>query len=386
MDLSALPTLLQTAATFILILGILVFFHELGHFSVAKFFKMRVEEFAIGFGPRMVRLGFDGETEYTIRWLPLGGFVRIAGMEIEDAAERRLTEGFKKNKGTETTTAGLLAQETAEVDGAVKDGFNTRPIFQRFWVILAGPLASFALGWLALCLMGSLFGVPTKSTLKIAEVTRGGVADQAGLRAGDTLVALNGARVESAETLLDTIRASAGKPLILTARAPGGVERTVPVTPRAENDAAENKTVGRIGIKPTPIILATRRLGLGESFAQGTAVTGLWFQTMSRLVVTGGLKNNIGGPVSIARATQDAVEVGGPQTIFLLGQLSLSLGFFNLLPIPILDGGHLALMAIEKVRRRKLTAEQTQRVFTAGFALMLVLFAYVMFKDLFGRG
>jgi regulator of sigma E protease len=382
--------LLTTALTFVLIFAVLVFFHELGHFLFAKFFKMRVEEFALGMGRPKLRLFSDGETEYTLRAIPLGGFVRIAGMEIEDAYESRLTgtgPGDRRpeaaDDGLETTNLRTLRQEEAEVAGVDPNGFNSRPIYQRFLVILAGPVFSFLLGWFALCTVGFLFGVPDKTTLKINTVIAGGPAARAGMQEGDTFLSINDKPVESGEAVLTQIRNSAGTPMRFTVRTASGLERTISVTPEAGSMEGEAKPVGQIKIQPRPVILSSRRLGLAESFAQGNSDVALWFKTIGKLFASGNLKNNVGGPVAIVKQTHEAVGIGGGLPMMLLGQLSLSLGFFNLLPIPILDGGHLALMFLEAIRRRKLTAEQTQRVFATGLAILGLFFVYVMVKDIF---
>jgi regulator of sigma E protease len=380
--------------TFVVIFAVLVFFHELGHFGVAKLFRMRVEEFAIGFGKRLVRVGYDGQTEYTLRAFPLGGFVRIAGMEVEDAVERRLTgtaPAAAPETGVATTNAALIEQEAAEVDGADPDGFNSRPIYQRLLVILAGPVFSILLGWVAFGMIGVVYGVPDQSTVRIAEVTRGGAAEGAGLRAGDTIIALDGRPVTDAKALIDTIHASAGKPLRLTVRSETAeaATREVAVTPRLSRLEGEAKPIGLIGIKPLPIVLSTKSVGLGESFAMGTRLVGFWFEQMGRIVSSGQLKENLGGPIAIAQGTRQAVDAKGSAPLELLAQLSLSIGIFNLLPIPVLDGGHIALLTLEAIRGRKLTAEQTQRVLATGLAIIAFLFVWVMFNDitkLFVRG
>ncbi len=384
-------TTLQTVATFIIILGILVFFHELGHFWVAKLFRMRVEEFALGFGPRLLRVGYDGQTEYNIRVVPLGGFVRIAGMEIEDAMERRLTGTPSAQEpahhAVETTNVGLIEQEAAEVSGAEPDGFNSRPVYQRFLVILAGPVFSVVLGWLAFCLIGVIYGLPmpdAKPTTRIAAVDPNGVAAQAGLTAGDTVIAVQGQRISEWDKMVDVIRGSAGKRIQLTVRGQGDTERTLTMTPRAKR--VEGKEVGQIGVIPA---VPTRRVGVVQSFSDGTQFLVLYMKALGYIFASGQAKDNVGGPIAIFQGTREAVSAGGSSPLELLGKLSLSIGIFNLLPIPVLDGGHIALLTLEAVRGRKLTAEQTQRVLTTGLAIIAVLFLYVMFNDitrLFRRG
>lgn len=413
--------------TFILVLAVLVFFHELGHFLFAKLFRMKVEEFAIGFGNPKLRVYHDGETEYNLRAFPLGGFVRIKGMEIEDAAERRLTGAVDApqagtpgkdaaglagvgnsnalnsqainrsldsiaephhNSGMETTNMSTLSQEAAEVSGFDPDGFNNRPIYQRFWVILGGPLFSFLFGWIALCLLGVTFGIvePVVSTT-IEQVIAQRPAAVAGLKAGDKVLSINAKPINSGEEMIETLHDSPNKPLVISVSDAKGTVRTVNVTPDAGPDPEGKRAqIGLIGIRPTIIPSEPKRVSLSESFEYGNRFIAFWFTKMVQLFSSPKeLGANVGGPVAIFKQSNNASREGGSSIVLLLGQLSLSLGLFNLFPIPILDGGHLALMALEKIRGRKLTADQTNRVFTVGFVLMATLFVVILFKDIFGR-
>ena len=144
--------------------AILVFFHELGHFLFAKLFKMRVEEFALGMGKPKLRVFHDGETEYNLRAFPLGGFVRISGMEVEDEAEQRIANfGAKKSTTSDAEVPAPIIDDVV-IDDA--QGFYNRPIWQRYLVILAGPVFSILLGWFVLCLMGVTVGQETGKNLQ----------------------------------------------------------------------------------------------------------------------------------------------------------------------------------------------------------------------------
>jgi regulator of sigma E protease len=382
---------ITSALTFVLIFAILVFFHELGHFLFAKLFKMRVEEFALGMGRPKLRLFSDGETEYTLRAIPLGGFVRIAGMEIEDSYESRLTGNVPQTRhsesaeeGLETTNISTMRQEEADVSGVDPNGFNSRPIYQRFLVILAGPVFSLLLGYFAFVLMFSLYGVPDgPATTRIEMVTAKSPADKAGIAPGDTILAVNGKTVKLGQEMIDAIRASKGEAINLSVESgPSKTVREVSVTPQI--DVEKGEKIPRIGVSPGQ---ARRSVGTGEAFTIGGRFVGVYFQMIGKIFASGKAKEAVGGPVAIAKAVNQATKTGsGEVSIGLLAQLSLSLGIFNLFPIPILDGGHLALMFLEAIRRRKLTAEQTQRVFATGLAILGLLFVYVMIKDIFLTG
>jgi regulator of sigma E protease len=372
---------LATAAILFVFYTLLVVFHEFGHFLSAKLFRMKVEEFAVGFGKRVARLGFDGQTEYNVRLWPLGGFVRIAGMEIEDShdgapAAAHATDSDK----IETTNIRLLEQEEAEVSNADPDGFNSRPIYQRFVVILAGPVFSLLLGWFVLCLLGVITGYPR---FMIKSVLPNSVAAAAGLRSGETILSIDGVPVDFDGTLRK-INGSIGTPITLTVREPNGTSRSVGVTPKADKQKGELVAVGRIGIAPAEEAHSYNRVSVAESFSRGTRMTGFYFEMMYAMIRTGAIKDNVGGVIKIAKAPQQAAKNGAFDTLALLGQLSLSLGLINLFPIPVMDGGHLMLMWVELFRGKKLTASQTGIVLTIGIVLIAVLAAAIFVKDVLG--
>lgn len=375
---------LVTLVALVLTFTILVVFHELGHFLAAKLFRMRVLEFAVGFGKRIARLYKSGETEYNIRAFPLGGFVRIAGMEVEDAAEARLT-GADTDPGAriETTNERLIEQEASPVAGVDADGFNSRPLHQRFVVILAGPVFSFLLGWMVYCLLILVVGLPDKTQFRVGGVVPHKPAATAGVQAGDVILTIDGRAVDFLGALT-TINKSTGVPLKLAVRGGDGHARTLTVTPRPDRQPGEKVAVGRIGVTPDVEVLTYKRVGFGESIKEGTWATGQWFAAMSRLIRSGAIKNSVGGPIAIVKSTSEAARHGSNELVEHLAQLSLSLGLMNLLPIPILDGGHLMLMLIELVRRKKLTAAQTGFVLTGGIIFIGLLSLVIAVKDIVG--
>jgi regulator of sigma E protease len=344
---------------FVIIFGILVFFHELGHFAAAKFFKMRVHEFALGMFRPKLRLFHDGETEYTIRAIPLGGFVRIAGMQIDD---------------------GDVPEEMLQEDEDVppKDRFNNRPVFQRYLVILAGPVASLLLGYIALVAQMGMIGVPTGNvTTQIHSVTLKQLADKAGIQPGERVVKMDGVAVSDGKVVMEKLRSSPEKPLALEIASTKGETRTVNLTPLAVQD--DGKTVGRIGV----VMEEERRpVTTLEAMKYGVLNVGVWLKTMGKIFAQGKAKEALGGPIGIFAAVKEARAQGLPIQLELLGQLSLSLAFFNLLPIPALDGGHLMLLTLEAIRGRKLTGRQTMQVTTVGLVFLGTLFLYVMYNDI----
>jgi regulator of sigma E protease len=366
-----------TLLTFLVVFSVLVLFHELGHFLFAKAFRMRVEEFSLGMFEPHLRLFTLGETDYTVRAWPLGGFVRIAGMEIKDESDDAADD---RHSSIDNTNTHAMKQESAEVDQADPDGFNSRPIYQRFLVMLAGPAFSLLLGFLAFSLMAKLYGVQDGPfTTRIAIVTPGSPAQSVGLKPGDTILSVDGKRVADGDAMIAAIHASNGHLLHLVIQPAGaaGTTRDIAVTPHM--DMVDGKPTPRIGVSPD---VNRRPVSIGEAFASGGRDVALFFTLLGKLIETHQIAGAIGGPVAIADDVGQAREAGADAVLALIAQLSLSVGVCNLLPIPVLDGGHLVLLGLEGIRRRKLTAAQTQGVLMTGVAVLAVVFVVVTVKDL----
>ena len=200
---------------FFVTLGILVFVHEMGHFLAAKSVGVTVDEFALGFGPRLVTLLRRGGTDYTIRALPLGGFVSMAGMQPEDVA--------------------------------VPNGLMSKPSWARAWVFIAGPLMNVVLAFLVLCSMGMVTGIPEEQSTRVFQVVRGSEAERIGLRTGDEVLAINGVPMKSGPQIIEAIKSHPGQQIVLTWKH-GGETTTVRATPRPEPEApGKPKIVGRLG-------------------------------------------------------------------------------------------------------------------------------------------
>ncbi len=455
---------LQTIITFLVVLGVLVVAHEWGHFIVARLFKIRVDDFSIGFGKRLIRLGKRGDTEYNIRMLPLGGFVRIAGMEADEApliqAKEKVTGRKGASEDPDSSQLPLLAENTAEAQPyTAPDGFNAKPLWQRSLVILAGPVMSFLLGYLIICLMGFTVGLPKGSTLnKIGEVEPGGEGQHIGLHSGDEIVAINGQPIANGEQMVQMTHNSlghaitltvlrdgerltkiahtrpmtddAGKPILLVlVKVPGTlaalgvrpgdallavgqtevkndkqaltllsgaagkpvqlvVERGAQEVPLSGTVTATSLGTTRlvsqeVGILKVQMMASTERVGLVQSIHEGNAQIAGIFNNLVTLVRQGQLHKQVGGVIVMYQMTSIAVENGLVQILWLAAQLSISLAIFNLLPIPILDGGHLLNFAIEWVRGgKKMTEEWQQRFMLTGLAIIGTLFIWIMAKNI----
>ena len=354
---------LVTAVVFLAMITVLVAAHEYGHYLFARLNKMEVEEFAIGLGPKPLFTWMRrGGTNFTVRPLPFGGFVRIKGMvPEEDGSETKIEHGF----------------------------YNKAPL-ARLLVLFAGPLFSVLAGIAMLGIVYVGFG-EVKLTNQLGEIVQGEVADKAGLRMGDRIIAIDGRPTPDWATMTQKIKASENKRLTLLVER-NGRELTIMVTPRqSENeemllDSKLNPTgqeayVGFIGVHPAEAVNYRVPVGTAISDAASTPINvikGL-VATMHTPKQIGG---TLGGPATIAAATSDSVK-GGPQDVIgLAGMLSISLGILNLLPVYPLDGGQMVVAFAELLRRgRRLSYQIQNMVGAVGLALVGMLIVAVLFID-----
>jgi regulator of sigma E protease len=270
-----------------------------------------------------------------------------------------------------------------------QDGFYTKPLWQRSLVIFAGPFMSFFFGYLVLCSIGLLSGYPTGTSNVIDAVQDGSIAQKIGLRADDKIVRIDSTAITNGMQMVDIIHKSIGKTLTLTVDRAGKdiVLTGAPQAKTIEDENGKSETVGIFGFQPRPS--GYRHESLRTSFVGGNRIMAALFHMLGNMVQHHRLKEfrqNAGGPIYIATATAQAVKDGPGDVLLLAAQLSISLAIFNLLPIPILDGGHLLLFGIEGLRRgRRLTIEQQQNFMLAGLAIIGVLFVFIMFNDVWVR-
>ncbi|MDR3710533.1 MAG: M50 family metallopeptidase [Capsulimonadaceae bacterium] len=390
--------ILVTAIVLVILLGVLVIAHEWGHFIVARIFGIRVDEFSIGWGPLAVRMAKHGDTEYTIRWIPIGGFVKIAGMEADEEPILVAKEKVRGLAGLGESDAHsseipLVAENTpdrAETDEQRarddKDGFYSKPIWQRSLVIFAGPFMSFLLGLLIFCNMGWTTGFPASSN-KVSVVNKGSEASRMGLLPGDHVININGKPISTVDAMISTIHGNCGKPLtVIVAR--GNARVTLHGTPRPLKDDAgklildeHKQPIGVFGFEPGS---DTRRIGFISSWRRGFLITADVFEGLKMVFShPATIRENTGSIITIGAITQSAVQHGPDYIALVAGQLTISLAVFNLLPIPILDGGHLLIFFIEAVRRgRRLTMQQQQNFMLAGLVCIGLLFIAVMSNDI----
>ena len=335
---------------FLFVLGVLVFVHELGHFLMARRLGVRVLTFSLGFGPKILKVR-HGDTDYCISAIPLGGYVSMAGMSPEEAR-------------------------------GASDEFLSKSKWERFQVLAAGPAMNVVLAILVMwAVLYQGAPVPVLGAAmhpQVRDVASGDPADLGGIEAGDVILAIDGEPV-SQEELLVRIGRSAGAPLSLTVRRDGRTEEVL-VTPVEREDRA---VIG-VGLWPTemrvvePDLMEAFRMSLARNYEW----SGLIFETLGGLLTAETSPRQLVGPIGIAQLSGAASESGWLSLFTLMAMISLNLGILNLLPIPVLDGGHILVLGLEGVARRDFSARVKERMLQTGYVALLVLMGTVIYMDL----
>lgn len=419
--------MLVTIITFIIVFGVIVLVHEYGHYFFAQRAGILVREFSIGMGPKVWWHRGKNGTTFTVRILPLGGYVRLAGADDED--EETLRPGtpvtLQLNDDGEVVTINASSQTTlfqgipvqltghdlvdglwikgyvngdesevkqysvnhdtilVEADGtrvriAPRDvQFRSASLVNRMLTNFAGPFNNFILSLVVFVILGfTLSGVPTGSN-RIGQVTDHGVADRAGLVKGDQITAVNGQHTSDWQALSNQISQRPGKKITLTYLR-NGEKHHVKVIPQSVKSG--HQRVGRLGIVEQTTSSPSARLSFGwREFTQSGA---LIFQVLGHMLTHGFNVNDFGGPVAMYAGTSQATKLGINGVLSFLAMLSINLGIVNLLPIPALDGGKLLLNIIEAIIRRPIP-EQTEAIINfIGFAILMVLMIVVTWNDI----
>ncbi|MBM7705409.1 regulator of sigma E protease [Chryseomicrobium aureum] len=412
---------METAIAFILIFGSIVFFHELGHFIFAKRAGIMVREFAIGMGPKL--LGYTkGETVYTIRMLPIGGYVRMAGEDL-DAIELQpgYRIGVRLNEKNEVDLLVLnqknylpdmqfLEIERADLmndmfiegydesetfvrytiarDAKVNESgrvsliapydrqFHSKTVGQRSLAIFAGPLFNFILAFLVFTALAIFRGIPTDEPL-ISSVVDDSPAAVAGLVQGDEVTAIDGESVASWSELALIIQENPETPLTFDVER-DGQPLSLEITPNAVENGEQ--VIGQIGVQSP---LEKSILG---SFAYGATQTYEWtvliFQLLGNLITGQFSIDDLSGPVGIYKATEEVAKFGIFNLMNWTAVLSINLGIMNLLPLPALDGGRLLFFGFEALRGRPVDKQREGMVHFVGIMLLMVLMIVVTWNDI----
>lgn len=340
----------------IVVLGILVFIHELGHFLLAKKLGVGVLTFSLGFGPKLLSRKV-GETQYQIAAVPLGGFVKLIGENPEE--------------------------EVKEEDRS--RSFSTQPIWKRAFIIGAGPFSNLIFAAVLFSII-NLFGIPYLPS-RIGGISTGLPAEQAGLRQGDIVQSIDGEDVSTWDDLSKIIRNSGGKELTLRLKREGdAIETKVTAQPsKVKNLFGEEETIFMIGISPSEEILI-RKVSPLVAVGKGTLQTwqGIELTVVSivKLIQRVIPAKTIGGPILIAQMAGEQARRGLLSLVLFMAILSINLGVINLFPVPILDGGHFLFLALEGILRRPISIKKMEIAQQIGLILIVLLMVFAFYNDL----
>lgn len=354
-----ISSLFSTIISFIIVIGILIFIHELGHYILAKFNDIQVEEFALGFGPGLFSFQ-KGETLYSIRAFPIGGFCKMTG-EFPAEEEELEEEG-----------------EIAKYHQAREEGrcFYQKSILQRLSVIIMGPFMNFFLAFLVFSIMFMGLGIPTaySSAPVIGDIVVGEPADRAGLAIGDRILSINGEPIENWEQISKIINSETGPVEMKIKR--GHQVLTVTVEPVYK----EGRRV--IGIFPS---LIHKDRGILESIRQGFLHTIFIivaiFKALYQMII-GKMAPEFAGPVVMAKMVGEYSRAGIFRVLNLMGFISINLGIVNLLPFPALDGGRILFLGIEAVRGKPVDPRKEGFIHFIGFILLILLSVIIIYSDI----
>ncbi len=328
---------MQTLLPSIIVFGMLVFFHELGHFIVAKMSGIKVNEFSLGFGPQILRIK-SKETDYSIRILPFGGYVRLEGEDAKTNDPR---------------------------------AFNNKSVFARIGVVLAGPVMNFCLAVLLLAIISFSSGIATTQVTVIS----GEPAQQAGIQDKDQIYAIDNKRVGSWDEVVELISNKPNEEITVTVLREGScIEYSVDTVLEPETQR------GIIGIKTVVV-----KHSLSKSLKFGFQKT-FWISKMILLglsqMLSGKVKADVVGPLGMVHIVGEAAKVGIFQLLYIAAIISINLGLFNIFPIPALDGGRGIFLVLELLRGKPIEPEKEGLIHFIGFALLMFLMVIVFFKDI----
>jgi regulator of sigma E protease len=356
--------LLTAIFWFALAISPLVFFHELGHYAMGRVFGVKADAFSIGFGKAIAKWSDKRGTEWRIGWLPLGGYVKFAGD----------MNGASQPDPLHLHDPGTL---------------HSKPVWQRALIVAAGPLTNFLLAMVMLAGLFSAFGEP-RVLAEIGGFMPRSAAQAAGMQVGDRVTAIDGHAVTDFADLALIVQVKAGQAIPITVQRGGQslVLTVTPVTETVKDITGAETRVGRIGVAPARVQYVRPTVAELPAAAARFTVNAVRTMAMTMWQIVSGQRSTdeLGGPVKVAAASNAIAAFGWVSFLYFMVMLSINLGFINLLPIPMLDGGHLMLFAAEAARGRPVSERVQELAFRSGLALLLAFTVFVTVNDLAGLG
>ena len=354
---------------FLIVLTVLVFVHELGHYLVARRNGVKIEVFSIGFGPELFGWWDRSGTRWKFSAIPLGGYVKMFG----DA----------------DASSGLPAAGAGQLTAAERDvSFHHKRLGQRAAIVAAGPIANFLFAIVVLAMLFMTYGQPF-TPAEIGQVVPGSAAEAAGIRPGDRIVSINGSEVERFEDVQQVVRLNPDVPLAVVIRRNGELV-DLRVTPARveENTPVGRHAVGQLGVRGGAVQYVTHN----PATAVVRAVAETWnlsvktLQAVGQMIVGTRGAEELGGPLRIAQLSGEVAQGGLVPLLWFMAVLSINLGLINLFPVPVLDGGHLLFYAAEAIRGKPLGQRAQEYGFRLGLALVLTLMVFATWNDLVQTG
>jgi regulator of sigma E protease len=374
---------------FLFVLTIVVTVHELGHYWMARAFGTAIDRFSVGFGRAIVRWTDKQGVEWRIGWIPLGGYVSFSGDDtVTSIPDRQALDELKQEV------------RAREGEGAERRYFHFKPVWQRALIVAAGPVANFIL---SIGIFAALLGVLGELVVppRVAGVVPGSAAERAGFQPGDLIVAAQGREVDNFLDIQEIVAVRAGSPIAFEVERAGERLRMIGTPVRQMmRDQTGAREVGVLGLESSPRDAFRRRLGPVEALTAGVERTWRVLETslvyIKRIFTGRESGDQLSGPLGIAQASGAIAQAGAEggrdlgqkalgafvAMIGLTAILSVGIGFLNLLPVPVLDGGHLAFYAYEAVARRPVSARVQAASYRVGLAMLLGLMLFVTWNDL----
>ena len=365
---SANPGFFWTVLSFLLVIGPLIFVHELGHYLVGRWCGVKADVFSIGFGREIAGWTDKRGTRWKLSWLPLGGYVKFAG-DMNPASQ------------PSSEWLSLPAEERAQT-------FQAKPVWQRFLIVAAGPFTNFLLAIIIFTGFLIALGEPRTPPV-VAGVGAGTAAAEAGLKPGDRILSIEGDEVSRFEDISRHIVLHPGRQVTIRYEREGQtreVEARLRLNVQRDRFGNEFRS-GLLGVSGQPVIEQVSPLeAVGGAFRMTSYVVTTTIEGIGQIITGKRSVKELGGPLKIAKFSGEQASLGFLAFIWFVAVISINLGFINLLPIPMLDGGHLLLYLVEGVRRKPLRPEAQEWAFRTGLAALLALMVFVTFNDLASFG